>query len=97
MILDDEKQPVKNMDFSLIPTDAAKRKQTGLYRSARSDENGEFEIKAAPGEYAFVFFDQSMTLKNREEVLKWVDQALKDAQTVRIEAGKTETVTIRKK
>ena len=57
----------------------------------------EFEIKAAPGEYAIVFYGQSLMIKSREEIFKLLDEAVKDAQTVKIEAGKTETVTIKKR
>ncbi|MEP6903782.1 MAG: carboxypeptidase-like regulatory domain-containing protein, partial [Actinomycetota bacterium] len=96
-VLNDEKEPVKGLELSIIPTDAAKRKNASYLRSATSNENGEFEVKDAPGEYAIIFYPESLTGKNREEILKWLDDAIKEAQTVKIEAGKTETVTVKKK
>jgi hypothetical protein len=97
IILDGEKQPVKDLEFSLIPIDAAKRKQASFYRHGKSNQTGEFEIKAAPGEYAIVFDVQGMNGKSREVFLKWLDKALTDAQTVKIEARKTETITVKRK
>ncbi len=97
VVLNDGKEFVKGIQFLIVSTDAAKRKNTSYTRNATSNENGEFEIKAAPGEYAIVFSDQSLTRKSREEALKWLDEAIKGAQTVKIEADKTETITVKKK
>ncbi len=97
IVLNDDKEPVKELRFLIVPTDAAKRKNSSYYRFATTNENGEFEIKAAPDEYAIVISDQSRTGKSREEIIKWLDKAVKDAQTVKIEVGRTETVTIKKK
>ena len=97
VVLNDQKVPVKGLEFLIIPTDASKRKNSSYYRNTTSNENGEFEIKAAPGEYAVIFNNQTLINKSREEILKWFDEAVKEAQIVKVEAGKTETVTIRKK
>ncbi len=97
VVLNDEKEAVKAVELSIIPTDAARRKNSSYTRNATTNQNGEFEIKAAPGEYAIVFIDQSFAGKSREEILKWLDEAVKDAQTVKIEAGRTETITVKRK
>ncbi len=97
VVLNDAKEPVKGFEFAIIPTGAAKRKIFNYLRNATTKENGEFEIKAAPGEYAVIFYTDNLAGKSREEIIKWLDEAIKDAQIVKIEAGKTETVTIRKK
>jgi hypothetical protein len=96
-VLNDEKVPVKRAGFLLVPTDAAKRKNPSFYRDATAGENGEFEVRGAPGEYAVIFTEESLLAKSREEMIKWFDNAVKGAQIVKIEAGKTETVTVRKK
>jgi hypothetical protein len=95
-VTDDAKEPVKGASFTLVPVDAARRKNSGFYRSVRSDKEGKFETKLAPGEYAIVIFDERAAAKNQEEFLKWLDAAIKDAQKVKIEAGDTETVSIKK-
>ena len=79
-----------------MPVDAARRRNSSLYRIVRTDKSGEFETKLAPGEYAVVMFDERAAAKNPEEFLKWLDQAIKDAQKVTIEAGRTELVSIKK-
>ncbi len=97
VVLSDAKEPLKGLNILIVPTDAAKRKMIGYLREATTNEKGEFETKAAPGEYAVVFFDQSALAKSREELQKWIDEAVKDAPLVKIETGKTETVTIKRK
>jgi len=95
-VSDDAKEPVKGASFTLVPVDAARRKNSGFYRNIRSDKEGKFETKLAPGEYAIVIFDERAAAKNQGEFLKWLDTAIKDAQKVKIEAGQAETVTIKK-
>lgn len=98
MVFDDENQPLKRYEFSIVPTDAVKRRGGSFYRHLTTDQNGAFEIKAAPGEYAVIVFNRETAAgQSREEFYKWLDEAIKEAQTVKIEAGKTETVTIKRK
>jgi hypothetical protein len=94
-VTNDAKEPVSGAEFMLVPTDA-RRKNTNLYRRVRSDSGGEFITNLAPGEYAVVIFDERDAAKNPDEFLKWLDAAIKDAQKVKIEAGKTETVSLKK-
>jgi hypothetical protein len=97
VVLNDEKEPVKGLPFLIVPTDPMKRKNATYYRNATTNETGAFEIKAAPGEYAVIFNAESVAEKSREEIEKWLDEAIKAAQTARIEADKTETITVKKK
>ena len=92
-VTDAQNKAVVGAEFSLVPVDVARRRNTSLYRRARTDRNGEFEIKMAPGEYAIVIFGESIS--DTDAFLKWLDTAVKDAQKVRIETGKTETVSIK--
>jgi hypothetical protein len=95
-VSDDAKEPVKGASFTLVPVDSARRRNSGFYRTVRSDKEGKFETKLAPGEYAIVIFDERAAAKNQDEFFKWLDTAIKDAQKVKIEAGQTETVAIKK-
>jgi hypothetical protein len=87
---------LKKTDVVLVPTDAAKRRNSSFYRHIMTDEKGEFERKLAPGEYAVVFVEQGVSNKKYDQFLKWLDEALKDAQKVTIETGRTENLTVRK-
>jgi hypothetical protein len=95
LISDDNKEPV-SMGFTLVPTDASRRRNSNFYRAVKSDRNGEFQTKLAPGEYAVVIFDERAAVKNPDEFYKWLDEAVKNAQKVKIEAGRTETISIKK-
>lgn len=93
-VVDDKKEPVKNSGFSLVPIDAAKRKNSTFFRAGRTNENGEFELKAAPGEYAIVFYRKDYMAKKGEELDRWLDEAVKDATKVTIKTNETEKVTV---
>ena len=95
-VLDAKNEPLKKADFIFVPTDAAKRRNSSFYRNAQTDEKGEFEKNLAPGEYAVVFAEQGVSNKKYDQFMKWLDEAIKDAQKVTIEAGKTENLTVRK-
>lgn len=95
-VINEDKEPVKNVQVMLVPTDG-KRKNSSFYRTAQTDEKGEFEVKAAPAEYAVILYTEDLASKKGEEFYKWLDEAIKDAQTVKIEAGSTETITIKQK
>jgi len=93
-VLDADKQPAKNVEFSLIPTDAAKRKNPSFHRRVATNENGEFETKAAPLEYAIVFYGKEHTSKKGEELDRWLNEAIKDATKVTVRTNETEKVTL---
>ena len=95
-IIDPDKQPIAGVLISLVPTDPAKFRNSSFYRSARSDQNGEFEVKLAPLEYAIVSFPARAAEKGRQDFHKWLATAVKSAQTFKIEAGKTEKITIKR-
>jgi hypothetical protein len=95
-VSDEQKEPVKGASYMLVPVDAARRRNSSFYRNIKSDKEGKFETKLAPGEYAIVIFDERAAAKNLDEFHKWLDAAMKDAQKVKIEAGQTETVSIKK-
>lgn len=94
-IIDGDKQPVAGAQVSLVPADPAKARNSSFYRTTRSDENGEFEIKLAPMEYAVVSIPAGAETR-RDDFYKWLGTALKSAQTFKVEAGKTNKVTIKR-
>lgn len=95
-VINEDKEPVKSAQIMFVPTDA-KRKNSSFYRTARTDEKGEFEVKAAPMEYAVIIYTDDISSKKGEEFYKWLDEVMKDAQTVKIEAGSTEKITLKQK
>jgi hypothetical protein len=95
-ILDAQNEPMKKGDFVLVPTDASKQKNSTFYRNVFANEKGEFERKLAPGEYAVVFIEESAAGKKYEEFFKYLAAAVKDAQKVTVEAGKTENLVVKK-
>jgi hypothetical protein len=94
-IVDGQKQPVPGMQITLVPTDPSKYRNSSFYRTARSDENGELEIKLPPFEYAVLSLPDRIASKRRDDLNKWLADAIKQAQTFKIEAGKTQKVTIK--
>lgn len=93
-VLDSEKNPVKGAEFSLVPVDTTKRKNPSFFRSATTDENGEFEIKAPPFEYAIVFFSKNLPRMKGEELDKFLDDAVKNSAKVTIKTNETEKITL---
>lgn len=93
-VLDGEKQPVRKAEFSLISVDGAKRKNPFLSRSVTTKENGEFEVKAAPGEYAIVFYNKEFSGKKGEELDQLLDEAVKNSVKVTLKPKETEKVSL---
>ena len=88
-VVDDEKQPAIRAEFSLVPVEAAKRKNPNFYRRVTTNEKGEFEVKAAPNEYAVVFHTKEYETKKDEELERWLDEAVKTAPKVTIKPNET--------
>lgn len=93
-VLNDDKQPVKNAAFSLVPTDAVKRKNPTFFHAGKTNENGEFELKIAPHEYAIIFYGKGQPTKRGAELDRWLDEAVKNATKVTIKTNETEKVTV---
>ena len=93
-VTDDANQPVKGAAFILVPTDAAKRKNKSFYRGVTTNENGEFELKAAPFEYAIFFSVKDLSSKKGEELDRWLEAAIKDAKKVTVRTNETEKVSL---
>ena len=94
VVLDNAKTPVKNVQFNLVPTNAAKRKNLSFYRAAKTDATGEFELKAAPAEYAIVFDSEEYAAKRGDEFARWLDEAVKDAVKVTIKSNEIEKISL---
>jgi Carboxypeptidase regulatory-like domain len=85
----------KGVQISIIPTDSIKRKLPNFYELAFSNESGEFSEKLAPGEYAVMIIGKENVSKKGEMWEKWLDEAIKDAPKVMIEAGKSASVSVK--
>lgn len=53
--------------------------------------NGEFEVKAAPGEYKILAAKESSRPKTEKEFFEWFGNLVKNASMVTIRANETET------
>lgn len=93
-VLDEAKNPVKGAEFSLVPVDPTKRKNPSFFRSAKTDENGNFEIKAPPFEYAIVFFSKNLPRMKGKELDRFLDDAVKNSAKVTIKTNETEKITL---
>jgi 5-hydroxyisourate hydrolase-like protein (transthyretin family) len=93
-VLDDDKQPVKKAQFTLVPVEAAKRKNPNFRRSVTTKENGEFEVKAAPNEYAVVFYTKEFDAAKGAELDRLLDEAVKNAPKVTIKPNETEKISL---
>ncbi len=93
-VLDDEKQPAKKAEFTLVPVEAAKRKNPNFRRTVTTKENGEFEIKAAPSEYAVIFYTKEFSAVKGAELDRLLDEAVKNASKVIIKANETEKISL---
>jgi hypothetical protein len=94
IVLDDAKTPVKNVQFNLVPVNAVKRKNLSFYRAVKTGENGEFELKAAPAEYAIIFDSEEYSTKKGDEFERWLNEAVKDAVKVTIKTNETEKISL---
>ncbi|MBS1797613.1 MAG: carboxypeptidase regulatory-like domain-containing protein [Acidobacteria bacterium] len=97
VVLDENKEPVRNAAFSVVPTDRAGYMNPSRHRRATTGPQGDVGITLPPGEYAVVFNEPAAAGKTREELFKWYAEAVPGAPTVKIEAGKAETLTVKKK
>lgn len=91
-VFDGNNEPAQKIELSLIPTDPTKSKVSSFYRHIKSDEKGEFSVKAAPYEYAIIIIDKKVAAKPREEFYKWLEGIIKDAQKVTVKAGEISTI-----
>jgi len=93
-VLDGDKQPVKKASFLLVPTDAARRKNPSFIKAVTTDDNGEFEVKAAPFEYAIVFNAKEYAAKSGDELDRRLSEAVKDAGKVTLKANEIEKISL---
>lgn len=88
-----DKEPVRNQQILIVPTDPKRRVAT-FKRNVRTDDEGAFEIKLAPGEYAIVFVGAGDLALKGEAWEKWLDAEIRRATTVKLESGKTEKLAL---
>lgn len=93
-ILDENKQPAKGTQIVLVPTETAKRKNPNFRRFGFSKENGEFEVKAAPMEYAVIFVNKDFSEKTGEDADRWLEETIKNAAKVTLKPGETEKISL---
>ncbi len=92
-VIDSGRQPVSGLTLTFVPTDPAKFSTSTYYRTARTNAEGEFEVKLPPFEYAFVFLPART--KGQDDLVNWLTTAVKQAQTFKIEPGATSKTTIK--
>lgn len=73
-LLDQNNRPSVSSTILLVPVDRSKQGSHVSYFQARSDLNGDFEIKAAPGEYFITFPTQSNNRLVRKDWLDTISQ-----------------------
>jgi len=96
-ILDSKNNPAGSVTLLLVPTDAAKKRSFNFFKNARSDAEGKFEIKLPPGEYAIIFFSSAAIIEMKQaDFDKWLEDTMKSADKVTIDAEKTSTVSLKK-
>jgi hypothetical protein len=78
----------------LVPVETAKRKSPNFLRTVKTGDNGEFEVKAAPNEYAIVFYNKEFYTKKGSELEQWLDEAVKNAQKITIKAKETSKISL---
>lgn len=94
-VFDDEKQPVAGYELWLVPTDPTKQKTSNFYRTVKTNEKGEFEIKLPPLEYAALSVPSKKDAKNRKDYYAWLSNAVKSVQAFMIGAGKITRASIK--
>ncbi|MGB2752939.1 MAG: carboxypeptidase-like regulatory domain-containing protein [Pyrinomonadaceae bacterium] len=92
-VIDSSRQPVSGLTLTFVPADPAKFSTSTYYRTARTNAEGEFEIKLPPFEYAVVFIPART--KGQDDLVSWLTTAVKQAQTFKIEPGATSKATIK--
>ena len=95
-VVNENNEPLKNTQLTLLPTDPTRRLNPSFFRLVKTDADGQFETKLPPAEFAVVFIELEKFPRKPAEIDQWYDKAVKDAQKVTIETGKTENLTIRK-
>lgn len=93
MVIDSGRQPVAGLTLTFVPTDPTKFATSTYFRTARTNTDGEFEVKLPPFEYAVVFIPERT--KGQNDIAKWLTTAVKQAQTFKIEPGATSKATIK--
>lgn len=94
IVKNQDKQFAPGVWILLVPVEASKRKNPNLRRGAVTGENGEFEIKAAPNEYAIVFSRKEFFEKKGEESDRLFEEAVKTAVKVTLKPNETEQVAL---
>lgn len=95
LIVDETTKSMPRFSLTLVPTDKAKMRNSTFYRNAKSNENGEFETKLPPFEYAVVVFPKNVGKMKLAELHRWLAENIKTAQTFKVEAGKTQNLTVK--
>ncbi len=90
----DGREPAPGVQIMAVPVDPKRRTMT-FQRNGRTDENGDFEIKLAPGEFAIILVTREQSALKGEAADKWLEAAIKDASKVKIESGKSETINMK--
>lgn len=93
-VTDEDKQPAQKAQFSLVPVEAGKRRNPIFRRNATTSEKGEFQLKAAPNEYAVVFHSEEYETKKGEEFDRWLDEAVKNAPKVTVKPNETVKISL---
>ena len=78
----------------ITPVGMTENQALNRFKSEAPNENGEFEIKSAPGEY-FVYFLQK-NLDDKEETWnEWLQRQTKNAEKITIKAGEITKITLK--
>ena len=93
-VVNNEKQPVRGLEITFVPTDQTLLRNASYYRTAKTGQDGELKVVLPPFEYAAVILPKRAGDKKRADLLKWLGDAVKKAQVFKIEAGKTVKATI---
>lgn len=95
-VLNAANEPAKNALLLFVPTTKAKQNLLTNARNVKTDENGEFEIKLPPFEFAAIFVEKQ-NFGTTQDMQKFVDEMMKDAQKFTIEPNKSSTISIKMK
>jgi hypothetical protein len=93
-VVNDKNDPEVKAEFFLIPTDSTKRRNPSFYVRGYSKEEGAFEIKSGPGEYAVIFKGQ-LGNKTGEEYYKALDEAIKTAEKITVKSGEVQKTVLK--
>ncbi len=78
----------------IAPVGMTENQVVNRIKSDVPNENGEFEIKAEPGEY-FVYFFQKSSDDKEETWNEWLQRLTKNAEKITIKAGETTKITLK--